>query len=186
YMVAAATVEHHGIPMDVHLLDRIKRRWDTIKLRLIDAIDGEEFDVYENGHFRYTRLEAYCALHGIPWPRLPSGRLAMDAQTFRLPADRYPAIAPLWELKHTLDDLKLHELTVGKDGRTRAMLSAYRSKTGRNQPSNSHFVFGPAKWTRGLIKPGPGRAIAYLDYAAQEIAIAGALSSDEQLWADYA
>jgi DNA polymerase I len=137
-------------------------------------------------HFRLARFDALLARRAIPWPRLPSGRLALDAKTFRLQADRHPEIAPLWELKHTMDDLKLHELTVGRDGRNRTMLSAYRSKTGRNQPSNSHFVFGPAKWTRGLIKPSPGCAVAYLDYAAQEIAIAGALSGDEQLWADYA
>ena len=105
---------------------------------------------------------------------------------FRLQADRHLVIAPLWELKHTLDDLKLHKLTVGKDGRNRTMLSAFRAKTGRNQPSNAKSVYGPAKWIRGLIKPAEGRAIAYCDGSAQEIAIAGALSGDERLWETYA
>ncbi len=61
------------------------------------------------------------------------------------------------------------------------MLSPFRARTGRNQPSNSKFVFGPAKWLRGLIKPGPGRAVAYVDWRSQEIGLAAALSGDERL-----
>ena len=34
---------------------------------------------------------------------------------------------------------------------------------------------------RGLIRPGPGKALAYLDWSAEEIAIAAVLSSDPQL-----
>jgi DNA polymerase I-like protein with 3'-5' exonuclease and polymerase domains len=41
-------------------------------------------------------------------------------------------------------------------------------------------------WLRGLIKPTPDRAIAYLDWRAQEVAIAAALSSDDALWDAYA
>ena len=36
-------------------------------------------------------------------------------------------------------------------------------------------------WWRGLIKPVEGRAIAYVDYSAQEIGIAAALSGDPEL-----
>jgi hypothetical protein len=32
-----------------------------------------------------------------------------------------------------------------------------------------------------LIRPGPGKALAYLDWSAEEIAIAAVLSSDPQL-----
>ena len=41
----------------------------------------------------------------------------------------------------------------GRDGRNRTLLSPFSAKTGRNQPSTTKFVFGPAKWVRGLIKP---------------------------------
>src|SRR5207249_1803534 len=60
----------------------------------------------------------------------------------------------------------------------RVLLSAFSSRTGRNQPSNSSFLFGPACWPRSLIKPGLGRAIAYVDWSQQELAIAAALSGD--------
>jgi len=39
---------------------------------------------------------------------------------------------------------------------------------------------------RHLIKPPPGWGVAYVDWSAQEIAIAAGLSGDEHLLADYA
>jgi DNA polymerase I-like protein with 3'-5' exonuclease and polymerase domains len=37
-------------------------------------------------------------------------------------------------------------------------------------------------WLRGLIKPGEGSALAYIDWRSQEVAIAAALSGDSALW----
>ena len=96
-------------------------------------------------------------------------------------ARAYPAVAPLHELRHSLGKLKLNNLHVGADGRNRCMLSPFRSKTGRNQPYNAKFIFGPSRWLRGLIKPAPGYGIAYLDFGSKEIAIAAALSGDEAM-----
>jgi DNA polymerase I-like protein with 3'-5' exonuclease and polymerase domains len=53
--------------------------------------------------------------------------------------------------------------------------------TGRNQPSNAKFIFGPSRWLRGLIKPEPGAAVAYIDYGQQEFGIAAALSGDDAM-----
>ena len=100
-------------------------------------------------------------------------------------AKAYPQIAPLRELRHALSDLRLNNLAVGKDGRNRTSLMPFRSKTGRNQPSNTKFIFGPSAWLRGHIKPAPGRAVAYVDWAAQEFAIAAALSGDQRYMDDY-
>jgi DNA polymerase I-like protein with 3'-5' exonuclease and polymerase domains len=65
------------------------------------------------------------------------------------------------------------------------MLSAFRARTGRNQPSNSKFIFGPATWLRGLICPQPGYGIAYIDWCQQEFGIAAALSSDPLMMESY-
>ena len=73
------------------------------------------------------------------------------------------------------------KLAVGTDGRNRCMLSPFASKTGRNQPSNAKFVFGPAKWVRFFIKPEDGMALAYVDYSQQEFGIAAALSGDKAM-----
>jgi DNA polymerase-1 len=64
-------------------------------------------------------------------------------------------------------------------------LSAFRSRTGRNQPSNSKYIFGPSVWLRGLIKPPPGHGAAYVDWSQQEFGIAAALSGDLAMQAAY-
>jgi DNA polymerase I-like protein with 3'-5' exonuclease and polymerase domains len=58
------------------------------------------------------------------------------------------------------------------------MLSPFGASSGRNTPSANKFIFGPSVWLRGLIKPAPGMAIAYIDWSSQEVAIAAALSGD--------
>ena len=85
------------------------------------------------------------------------------------------------QLRATLSGLRLTGLTIGRDGRNRCLLSPFASITGRNQPSNSKFIFGPAKWMRHLIKPPDGYGVAYLDWQGQEIAIAAGLSGDERM-----
>jgi DNA polymerase-1 len=77
--------------------------------------------------------------------------------------------------------LRLSDLAVGGDNRNRALMSMFRSKTGRNQPSNAKFVFGLSSWLRGLIKPAPGHGLAYVDWSQQEFGIAAALSGDEKM-----
>jgi len=94
-------------------------------------------------------------------------------------------VSPLRELRSSLSDLRLNDLAVGHDGRNRTLLSPFRSRTGRNQPSNTRYIFGPAVWLRGLIKPQPGHGIAYIDWSQQEIGIAAALSGDPALQAAY-
>ena len=81
--------------------------------------------------------------------------------------------------------MRLSDLAVGHDDRNRTMLSAFRSITGRNQPSNARFIFGPSAWLRGLIKPPPGHGVAYIDWAQQEFGIAAALSGDPMMMEAY-
>ncbi len=136
--------------------------------------------------FSAARWAQYLARRCIPWPRLGSGALALDDDTFREMAKLYPAeVGPIRELRHALGQMRLNELAVGADGRNRLMLSAFRSVTGRNQPSNSRFVFGPSCWLRSLIRPEPGRALAYVDWSQQELGIAAALSGDERMMGAY-
>lgn len=65
------------------------------------------------------------------------------------------------------------------------MLSPFGSDTGRNQPSNSRFIFGASAWMRSVIMAGEGKVLAYVDYSAQEVGLAAALSGDEALVKDY-
>ena len=184
YMKAAAAMEFTGVPIDVDKLHELRVHWDDIKGRLIAEVD-RDYGVFDGPTFKTTLFEEYLVRHGIPWPRLPSGRLALDRDTFKEMGRAYPIISPLRELRHALSEMRSNALAVGEDGRNRCMLSAFGTKTGRNAPSNTKYIFGPSVWLRGLVKPEPGRAIAYIDWASQEVGIAASLSGDQAMMDDY-
>ena len=180
YMAAVAAMEHNGVPVDLPLLQQLRERWDEIKIGLVGNIDGQ-YGVYEGTTFKLDRFANYLAGAGIAWPRHPSGRLSLSDETFRDRARAYPELEPLRGLRHALSQMRLHELAVGHDGRNRVLLSPFGSRTGRNTPSNSKFIFGSSAWLRGLIRPPPGYGLAYVDWCSQEIGIAAALSGDPRL-----
>ena len=68
---------------------------------------------------------------------------------------------------------------------TARILSAFRSRTGRCQPSNTKYIFGPSVWLRGLIQPPEGWGVAYIDWCQQEHGIAAVLSGDAAMQAAY-
>src|SRR5208337_2448133 len=167
YMAAAASIERNGIPLDAEMLASLKGNWERIQERLIAGID-KDFGVYEGRTFKTERFERWLGTQGIAWPRLASGRLDLTDDAFKETARRHPQLAPLRELRHALSEMRLNDLAVGPDGRNRTLLSAFQSRTGRNQPSNSKAIFGPAVWLRGLIKPAQDMALAYVDWSQQE------------------
>jgi DNA polymerase I len=183
YMAAVARIEAVGIPMDVDLHAELVREWEPLKHSLVASVSAQYGDVYDGLSFRSERFRAYLTAQGIlqHWPADLEGKLILDDQTFREMAQFYPGLQPLHELRGTLGRLRLTGLQIGSDQRNRVMLSPFGSTTGRNQPSNTSFVFGPATWMRGLIRPEPGRALAYIDWSSQEIGIAAGLSGDERL-----
>jgi DNA polymerase-1 len=184
FMWATAQQERRGIPIDLPFLNRLRAQWSDIQSELVRELDTP-FGIYEfedgRPHWRSARFVDYIARHGMAWPTYPDGTLDQRDQTFREMAGRYPWIEPLRELRYSLSKLRLNALSVGNDGRNRVLLGAYGSKTGRNQPSNSRYTFGPAKWIRFLITPPPGRVLIHRDYCQQEVQITAVLSGDDEL-----
>jgi hypothetical protein len=183
-MWAIAQQERRGVPLDKPLLDRIRVQWTGMQIDLVSALD-QPFGIYEiedgKPHWRKERFADYVRRNRMSWPTYPDGTLDETDQTFREMEGKYPHIGPLRELRYSLSKLRLNDLAVGSDGRNRTLLGAYGSKTGRNQPSNSRYIFGPAKWLRFLITPPPGRVLIHRDYAQQEPQIAAVLSGDAAL-----
>jgi DNA polymerase-1 len=177
YTAAVARMERTGVPIDGETLTAIRDGWERIKGDLIREVDAD-YGVFEHGVFKSGLFAKYLADRGIPWPKTETGRLQLDQDTFRDQAKVYPVLAPLRELRHSLSELRIEKLAVGSDGRNRTMLSPFGASSGRNTPSANKFIFGPSVWLRGLIKPGTDRAIAYIDWSSQEVAIAAALSGD--------
>jgi DNA polymerase-1 len=186
-----AVVENNGVPVDVELISLAKKNWEAVKDDLIAQVDAD-YGVYDGRSFIEKRWEAFLERKGILqyWPRHEkTGRLDLDdskRHTFREMAKMFPIVSPIRELRHAMSTMRLFsDLQIGEDGRNRALLSAFGSVTGRNQPSNAKFIFGTSTWIRGFIKPPPGYGIAYIDWACQEIGIAAAQSGDENMMADY-
>ncbi len=184
YMQAVAHMETNGVPIDAALHAKLIESWDAIRTQLIADFD-RELPVFEGTRFKAAKFEQYLAANGLPWPRLPSGKLALNDDTFKDMSRAYPVLQPLWELRMDMSSMRLSKLQVGVDGRNRAMLSPFSSTTGRNQPSTARFIYGPAVWLRGLIQPAPGTGLAYVDWCQQEFGIAAALSGDQNMMDAY-
>jgi hypothetical protein len=177
YMKAVSRMQMNGVPIDLYTLNKLQASWEAIQDQLIAAIDCN-YGVFDGRTFKSERWTDYLKSNGIPWPCLLSGRLDLSDNTFREMARSYPVVAPIRELRSTLSEMRLASLQVGTDGRNRCLLSPFRARTSRNQPSNSRFIFGPSVWMRSLIQPDPGMGLAYVDWSQQEFGIAAALSGD--------
>ena len=184
YMKAVAAMEHVGVPIDSVALETLRGNWEDIKIQLVEEIDAD-YGIFDGISFKADRFAAWLAQEGIPWPRLPSGALALDDDTFGEMARAYAHVAPIRELRSSLSKMRLSDLAVGTDGRDRCLLSPFSARTGRNQPSTTKFIFGPATWLRGLIKPAEGFGLAYIDWCQQEFGIAAALSGDPAMLMAY-
>jgi DNA polymerase I len=186
FVRVSAKEEHRGLPIDtvIHAELRHQPTWDAIRERLIPDIDAA-YGVYEGRVFKTDLFQQYLARNRTPWPLLDSGKLDLKTKTFSDQAKHYPQLDPLHDLRVTLSQMRRVGITAGADGRSRTTLWPFTAKTSRTQPKASRFLFGPARWIRSLIKPGPGMAIAYVDWSAMEFGIAAALSGDTAMLRAY-
>jgi len=178
----SALMEHRGVPIDMEIFGplRNRRTWTSIRDAMVPKIDAQ-YGVYERNaagewSFNEKRFEAYLTREGIGWFRLDSGRLDLKDKTFETLAKAYPQVESLRQVRYVQRKLRKIKLAVGRDGRNRTVLWPFVAKTSRTQPKAAQWIFSPAVWLRGLIKPEPGMAVAYIDYSSMEFMIAAALS----------
>ena len=186
YEWALSGQERRGIPIDMAGRKRIAEHWNAIKVALVESVD-RQFDCYDivddEPHFRSEKFQAYVRRRQIQWPLLASGEPDLKGRTFRDMTRAYPQLVPLHELRNVLAQLRSNKLAVGHDGRNRTLLGPFGTKTGRNAPSNSKYIFGPSKCLRFLIMPTEGSALAYRDFSQEEVRIAAVKSGDMELLA---
>lgn len=209
YMMAAGRIEWNGIPMDTPVLAAMREHWEPLRLALIREVD-RDVGVFEGTRFSTARWLDWCQRHDIHWPHRepdkhakmtgptavaqalgvapPTARLlgpALDKDTFKMMAGRHPVIERVRQLRKTLSETKIAEVTYGPDGRCRTLLGAFGSKTGRNAPSTTTFPFGWPAWMRAAMRPDPGWGFAYLDYSSQEFGEGAVFSGDGNMIAAY-
>jgi len=176
YMTCAASIEAGGVPVDVALIRRLAEVREDVASSLKAS---SEF--YEHGHLILQRVGDHIRRNHAEWPLTPTGKLKLDVDTLDTYAPYDSAISSFKRLQETLAQLRGEGVHAGSDGRSRAMLWPFSSKTGRNQPSTSKFIFATTKWNRRAIQPSEGHSLAYLDFVAQELGIAAALSGDVRM-----
>jgi DNA polymerase-1 len=182
---AIAMMEYNGVPIDTDTLDNIRRNWDSIKLALIAEVD-KNYGVFDGTRFKLDRFAALLRRLKIHnWPVTDIGRLSKSDEVFKKMSQAYPVLQPLRELNFTISKLRLERLTVGSDGRNRTSLWAFGTKTGRNTPKATEFIYCLSGWVRFNIKPGEGFALAYIDYSSQEYGVAAVLSGDDEMIRSY-
>ena len=191
-VAVSALMEHRGVPLDMEIVSQLqdKRAWAFVRDAVVPRIDAA-YGVYiqDKGggwHFSVDKFEGLCARLGIDWPRHGSGKIDLRRKTFESMCKAYPELEPLRQLRHTRDKMRNVKLAVGDDGRNRTVLWAFAAKTSRTQPKASRWIFSPAVWQRSLIKPGPGRAIAYVDWSSMEFQVAAVLSECKPMLELYA
>ena len=182
FAAVSALMEHHGVPIDMEIFPQLtdENSWGAVRDAMVPVIDAK-YGVYvrgENGEwsFNTARFEAYCVREGIAWPRLETGNLNMKRKTFDDMSKGLPQLEDLRQLRYVRDKMRKLKLAVGADGRNRTVLWPFKAKTSRTQPEAAKWIFSPAVWLRSLIKPGPGMAVAYIDYSSMEFLIAAVLS----------
>ena len=188
YMASVAAMERRGIPVDVERADGLKIIWEPIVDRLIHQ-RRHDLDVIGHRDVDHRKFTRWLAQHSLDasWPRCDSGIPRSDSETLSDWSTYHPAVLQLKEFLQAVRRVRLfEELSIGSDGRNRFMISPFGSKTGRNTPSSSRSVFGPACWVRSLIQPPPGYALLYCDWSGQEYGIAAYLSGDRRMIDDYA
>jgi hypothetical protein len=200
FAVAIASMMRTGIPIDYPLLLKAREHRVRIQNRLIERFDAKT-KVYECAdleigkqigvpvsavvpqiHFRRDRMTALIEESGLAamWPRTDGGRMyRLDKKTLRRMSGLHEDFELLPKLREFLGKISPFDFAIGADCRARCSLFPLSTKTGRNAPRG--FIFAADKGLRGFIKPGPGQAVAYLDWERQEIAVAGYLSGDEAL-----
>ncbi len=184
FMDSIAHMEHNGIPIDIESLKELQDCWEIIKEEIICRVD-QKYNCFEGTVFKTAKFEEYLQTHNIPWECTVTGAPKTDNQYMHEQAKLHPELKELQELRYSLGQLKLKAIQIGDDGRNRCLLSPFSTITSRNAPSTSKFIFGNAKWLRHLIKPTEGKAISYIDYEQQELAITGVLSGDKNLLSAY-
>jgi DNA polymerase-1 len=209
-----AIPERNGIPMDVPLLQRFNKHRLAILDSVIAETDknygvfkGTRIDLGLFNKFlvEASKTETHKTGKDIRWPRTESGQLAIDIKTFGKMEEEYPdllkplktlvKLIPLFKkssviggmgtLERKADGTEKAGLVVGRDGRNRASLMPFSTKTARCAPSTSKYIWQWPRALRSFMAPNPGMAIINFDWSQQEILIAAGLSEDPIRMQDY-
>jgi DNA polymerase I len=184
---ATAQIQARGMPIDMPLWNLVQENKAVViqaLLRQFDPSYGDDEPIYtSDGSFSYARFEGYLVRKNVvAWPRLESGKLNLKGDAFRMMSHE-PGIARLHALRDSLRVIVTAKLPIGRDGRNRPGIFPFGTATGRNAHSKS--LYNSHAGLRSFMRFPPDKIGLYLDWKAQEIGIAAALSGDKVLQSAY-
>jgi DNA polymerase family A len=187
FMMEIERVRWRGPPIDMPTYRRAEQHAPAAAARLRDDLNRKlGTEIYCDGIYKRGAVLGWMRRNNIPVPLDPkTGRESCATKLIKPMIGTYPLLKEFYEVKLLIDALGKWKLEIGSDGRNRSWFNPFGTKTGRNNPSTNRALFGLPHSMRSLMKPGPGMAIAQIDYGSQEIGIAAALSRDPPLMADY-
>jgi hypothetical protein len=187
FMMEIERMRWAGIPIDMPRYRLAERRASAVVPEMREELNRKlGAELYFQNVFKQKTMFRVMRRNGIPIPIDPkTGKQSCATKPIKNMIETYPILKVFYEDKRMIDALKNLRLEIGSDGRNRCWLNPFGRKTGRNNPSTNRALFGLPHTMRSFMKPGPGMALAQIDYGAQEIGIAAALSRDPVLMADY-
>ena len=184
---AIALIQARGMPIDLPLWNLVQENKAAVLGELIKQFDpsyGSPYPIYSpEGEWNYDRFGQWLVYAGIgAWPRLESGQFSADSDAFRS-MYHTPGIEALHALRDSVGFIAKARLPIGRDGRNRPSLFPFGTATGRNAHARSPYNAHAA--VRSFMVFPPGSTGFYLDWRSQEVGVAAAWSSDQNLIEDY-
>jgi DNA polymerase I len=178
-----AQIQARGMPIDVELWDLVQENKAAViralRRRFDPSYDSDDPIYDENGKFEYDRFERYLVRIGVTaWPRLESGALDLDSDTWRL-MSYIPGIDGVHALRDSLRVIASATLPIGRDGRNRPSLFPFGTATGRNAHTRS--LYNAHAGLRSFMVFPQDKIGVYLDWRTQEVGVAAARSGDPAL-----
>jgi hypothetical protein len=183
YMVVIGQQTYRGIPVDVERVRTFLATRPGLRLDLIAEHDGAS-QFFRGGRFDQSLFFGWTRDLEIGWPQTEHGRPVLQKDTMKRIAALDPRVRPLQQLRSKLSKLDDMIFDVRSDGRIRPNFWPMATRTGRNGPKAREYPLLKAKWSRGFVEAPIGRALAQLDFKAQEVYVAAKLSEDRQLLSD--
>jgi DNA polymerase I len=187
FMMEIERMRWHGIPIDMPTYRRAERRAPAAASKMRNELNHKlGAEVYFQDVFKRKTMFQVMRRNGISIPIDPkTGKESCATKLIKSMIETYPLLKIYYEDTRMIKALGSLKLEIGSDGRNRSWLNPFGTKTGRNNPSTNRALFGLPHTMRSFMRPGPGMAIAQVDFGSQEIGIAAALSGDPTLIADY-
>jgi hypothetical protein len=187
FMMELERMRWRGLPIDEPLYQQTKRRAPIAAAGLRTELNRRlGAEIFLDNVFKRKAMFAWMRQSNIPIPIDPkTQRDSLATKLIKGMIETYPPLKDYYEFSRMIKALGSLKLEIGADGRNRFWMNPFGTKTGRNNPSTNRALLGLPHTMRSFMKPPPGMAIAQIDFGAQEIGIAAALSKDPTLMADY-